>query len=569
MRHSYAFALALAGTLLPAQQTESSDPPLGPAPTAEHTEWLKTNAAGLTTSEAGKGFDDLKALEPIFENTRVFGIGVGSPGTREFAQMSLRLVEYLVEHKGVTVVATDSNMVETRALDNYIQGNGGDGERLLADIGGWKFRTEEFRAMVEWLRRFNLAQKESGSEKRVHLWGIDMQSGAMALAHATEVLSKHDQTAFKELGDGLKRLARFQPVRRGPTATALAVTLPLDAARNKKLVLRGKIKTHELEGRGAGLWIRVDGPTPASENMAGLGPKGTTEWTEHSVEVEVPANAERVRCGAWMPDFGTAWFDALTIELDGKPWTAKDVDLDFEASALKGVRHVDLAGRPPVGFTCTLDKAEFASGKQSARLQRIIDDKQRLEVGEMREVANNLLDHFEVERDRFVEAIGEPAADWAIQNARVVSQWAGMAGSGSGQRAQALIANLAFVLDQYSEAKIAVCSHNLAMCCSGGEYAANNESGERGTFKWATMEKGSIEAVCASDSRAMLFLNLHQAEANDKGSGWLVEKRPFGGTIAGLFDDDPYIKLRVADYFDGLIWIRNTTATKPLDAAKK
>lgn len=595
MRHSLAFAFVLASSLLRAQESEpeSKDPPLGPAPTAEQTQWLKDNAHALAGLETGKGFDDFKPLTELFADARVFGIGVGSPGTHEFARLTLRLLEYLVEQKDVSIVAIDSNMMETRALDEYVQGKPGDAAKLIGDIGGWKFKTQEFREMVEWLRRFNLAQQEKQSDKRVHLWGIDMQAGEMALAHALAVMTKHDPTGLKEHADAFKKLKGFKPQRRGANATALSVTVPVDAVKGKTVKVRGKIKTQDLEGRTAGLWFRVEGSAPLFENMSNLGPKGTADWADYEISVDVPATAEKATFGVWMPDYGTAWFDGLVLEVDGKPWSSKDVDLDFESSALKGVRHVDMNGRPATGgFSCALDPAQAAVGKQSVRLQRLVDEKARLEIGEMREAASNIVDYFEVERDKLVDSLGEKDADWAVQTARIVQQWVGMANAGPGQRALAMAGNLSYVLEHAGEAKVAVLAPNLvvgmepplfgavlkekydreyrciAMCCSNGDYAASNDSNERGVYKWATPEKGSIESILASDGRPMLLLDLHLAEEKDAKSGWLYERRPFGGTVSNLFDDDPYVRLRIADFYDALIWVKDTKPTKPADAKK-
>ena len=59
----------------------------------------------------------------------------------------------------------------------------------------------------------------------------------------------------------------------------------------------------------------------AFDNMQNRGVTGTTEWTRYTIELTVDAKLKNINLGLLLPGDGTAWFDDLTIELDGEPFT--------------------------------------------------------------------------------------------------------------------------------------------------------------------------------------------------------------------------------------------------------
>jgi erythromycin esterase len=110
--------------------------------------------------------------------------------------------------------------------------------------------------------------------------------------------------------------------------------LPVKLARGKKVCLSGAIKTDDGKNGYAGLWLRVDGPegkTLAFDNMSeriengetkedDRGAKGTSPWKRYTIEVAVDRAAININFGCLFSGTGTARFDALAIELDGRPY---------------------------------------------------------------------------------------------------------------------------------------------------------------------------------------------------------------------------------------------------------
>ncbi len=109
--------------------------------------------------------------------------------------------------------------------------------------------------------------------------------------------------------------------------------LPVHLARGKKVRVGGQIKVEKVEGGFAGLWMRVDGPKNtilAFDNMGARivkgetipddrGVRGTADWKAYTIELDVDPAATNINFGCILTGSGTARFDALTVEIDGRP----------------------------------------------------------------------------------------------------------------------------------------------------------------------------------------------------------------------------------------------------------
>ena len=57
----------------------------------------------------------------------------------------------------------------------------------------------------------------------------------------------------------------------------------------------------------------------------------------NTIELPVDASVTNINFGAVLPGDGTAWFDDLTIEVDGQPYSEADAfDLGFESPFPRG-----------------------------------------------------------------------------------------------------------------------------------------------------------------------------------------------------------------------------------------
>jgi hypothetical protein len=94
-------------------------------------------------------------------------------------------------------------------------------------------------------------------------------------------------------------------------------TISAEAFLNQRVRLNGWVKTEDAHEGGGHLWLRVDGKEAGRslsfDNMDGRAPKGTTDWQEYSIVLDVPADATRVNYGFFVGGKGKMWVNGVTI----------------------------------------------------------------------------------------------------------------------------------------------------------------------------------------------------------------------------------------------------------------
>lgn len=98
---------------------------------------------------------------------------------------------------------------------------------------------------------------------------------------------------------------------------SIALGIP-DSYEGKEITLTGYIKTENVTGGYAGLWMRMD-PMVAFDNMSNRGLTGTNGWTKCEVKLTLnPAITKQIVIGALLVGNGKMWVDDLTLSIDGK-----------------------------------------------------------------------------------------------------------------------------------------------------------------------------------------------------------------------------------------------------------
>jgi beta-lactamase regulating signal transducer with metallopeptidase domain len=86
----------------------------------------------------------------------------------------------------------------------------------------------------------------------------------------------------------------------------------------KRLRFSAWMKTENANDGGAHLWFRVDGKEKNEmlqfDNMDNRPAKGTTEWQQYSIVLDVPANALALAYGFFVQGTGQAWVSGVKIE---------------------------------------------------------------------------------------------------------------------------------------------------------------------------------------------------------------------------------------------------------------
>ncbi|MCG3137286.1 MAG: hypothetical protein HJJLKODD_01129 [Phycisphaerae bacterium] len=113
-------------------------------------------------------------------------------------------------------------------------------------------------------------------------------------------------------------------------------TFPLEAVKGKKITYRGYIRSEGITRGYAGLWWRVDGTKGqvlGFDNMDGRGVTGTTEWTKAEISMTVDPAVTNINFGVILTGDGTAWFDALQVEIDSVAFAQQEPQIPQQPTA--------------------------------------------------------------------------------------------------------------------------------------------------------------------------------------------------------------------------------------------
>lgn len=137
--------------------------------------WARTNARPLRTVEPAADTADLQALGRIIGDARVIALGEPAHGAHEPLTLRNRIIQYLVQERGVTAVALETAFTESRAVNDYVGGAPGNAVDVVRQNFSWGFgRFGENVQLIEWLREHN---RDANRSRKVRLYGIDL-SGA-------------------------------------------------------------------------------------------------------------------------------------------------------------------------------------------------------------------------------------------------------------------------------------------------------------------------------------------------------------------------------------------------------
>ena len=490
-RHPLLVRGALVGLGIPALVAQQNDSPV---------DWVRGHAIRLATVEAGHGFADLQPLEGVIGNARIVSLGEATHGSREFFQLKHRMLEFLASRMGFTIFSIEANMPEAYRLNDYVLNGTGDPAALIRGMYFWTWDTEEVLAMVRWMRTFN----ESG-KGRVQFTGFDMQTPTVAAENVRTFVAKYDPAYLPPLAEATNAATHATAAATGGPGFGVATgSFPVAAAAGRKVRYSGFIKTEGVTRGYAGLWWRVDGPSGvlAFDNMATRGVTGSTDWARYTIELTVDASVKNINFGALMPGDGTAWFDDLTIELDGEPYAATErFDLGFESPSPRGF----FTGGQ--GYRVQLDTSVSHTGKQSLRMQYVGADPSSTPStapaatpSSAAAAWKDVVAHLESGRTGYTaRGASEMDIDWAIQHARVVLQAMQMRAADV-PRDQSMADNVKWILDHNPKAKIVLWAHNFHVSDGGpsnltmGSALRRMYRNEMITFGFA-FNQGSFQAI--------------------------------------------------------------------------
>jgi hypothetical protein len=109
----------------------------------------------------------------------------------------------------------------------------------------------------------------------------------------------------------------------------------------KRVRMTGYVRSEDVTD-WAGLWMRVDGPQKqplAFDNMQSRPIKGTSDWTQYQVVLDVPESADEIAFGILLTGKGNLWLDDVNFELVGQDVPATGTSMKDDSK--KGPSNLD------------------------------------------------------------------------------------------------------------------------------------------------------------------------------------------------------------------------------------
>jgi len=502
-----------------------------------HVAWVRRNAAPLRNQDPSSALSDLEPLNDYVGRAHIVALGEGTHGTREFFLLKHRIVKYLVTSLGFSVLAIEANMPEARPLNTYVLTGEGDPKELLRSMRFWAWNTQEMLDLIGWMREVNRSGRH-----RIQFAGFDMQSIESAMATVRTFVAQSDSAELSPLDETWRR-ARQASLQALPFIPASREFPPGQAA-GRQIRFGGWIRTEDLQDGHAGFWWRVSDSTGVvfvQDSMKSRGPTGTTPWTRYGIDVHVPERATRVRFGMLMAGRGTAWFDSLSVEIDGRMWSDSTVDFDFEDPSSSGAWWARA-----YGYEGRVDSTVNRFGRRSFMLRSVpaMEDSNRTAAREALPAVRNVVTRLVGHRAGYLAQFPAADVDWVIQNAVIVQQCMEVK-AGLRSRDECMARNVEWIQSHSPPGtKMILWAHNAHVARqegSMGGYLAQQrgpdmlavgftfhdgqynaiKDGELGANIAVPSVPGSVEAVFHATGVPAFLLDLRKASNRDPESAWL------------------------------------------------
>ncbi len=534
----------------------------------------------------------MQPLKKVVGNARIVALGEATHGTREFFQLKHRMLEFLATQMGFTIFSIEANMPEAYRLNDFVLNGKGDPQQLLKGMYFWTWDTKEVLDMILWMREFNRSGRG-----RIEFTGFDMQTPDVAMGIVKSFAALHDHS-YEPTLDLLSTEIALARKKQNPGFGVGTATFPVRDAADKHVTYSGYIKTQGITEGFAGLWWRVDGEDGkvlAFDNMQARGVKDTTPWTRYEISLDIPSNATHINFGVLHPGNGTAWFDSLEVQVDGKPYSDPAAfDLDFESSPPHGFY---TGGQ---GYEVTTDRSVAHSGKQSLRSSKLAQDSHSesdLKVSEHASAlkSRDVFEHLANNRAEYVRAgVSAEDADWTIQNAKLVMQFALMQ-SGEQSRDKSMAENVEWIAEHNPGAKIVLWAHNghikysnppgsdpmggylhkkfgrdlvnFGFSFNEGSFRAIEMGKGMREFTVAPLGEGSLDRSLASTGVPLLALDLRQIPTHGPVAKWFREAHPMRSIGAIYNEKESSLPMFVANEvwpedYDAILFVERTTPSR-------
>jgi erythromycin esterase len=148
-------------------------------------DWLRRQAAPITSIDPAAPLGDLAVLRPMVGDARVVGLGESTHGAREEILLKHRTLRYLVEELGFRSIAWEEDWTVGLEVDRYVRG-AGELEPVLAKMAT-TWRNREIAAVLRWLRDYNAGRADKVRFVGVEFFATGHAAYDAVAAHVAEV----------------------------------------------------------------------------------------------------------------------------------------------------------------------------------------------------------------------------------------------------------------------------------------------------------------------------------------------------------------------------------------------
>lgn len=119
-------------------------------------DWVRSHALSLDTLDPHAGLDDLEPVREFIGDARVVAIGEAAHHVREFSLVRHRLLRFLAERCGFTVLAVEAPTVGADAIDAWLHGGAGTVAEIASRAGMvGLLESREVHDLLAWIRAHN------------------------------------------------------------------------------------------------------------------------------------------------------------------------------------------------------------------------------------------------------------------------------------------------------------------------------------------------------------------------------------------------------------------------------
>jgi erythromycin esterase-like protein len=152
-------------------------------------------------AESARPLDYAQIVDAVPDDVRVVMIGEASHGTYDFYRHRAEISKRLIEQKGFTIVALESDFPDTERVNKYVTNKSRDNNvnQSLSEFSRyplWMWRNTVMTDFVDWLKWQNLNSSSSSSHP-TRIFGLDIYSFESSKQAVLQYIEQHHPSLYE------------------------------------------------------------------------------------------------------------------------------------------------------------------------------------------------------------------------------------------------------------------------------------------------------------------------------------------------------------------------------------